>query len=141
MKKYTVRVQDATAETIDSLPGFSSTHAAEEILDAAGAWIRQGERDALSKLTEQGRIAIIGAVNSWFIEPLWMITPATLAQEIQDYLAPGGEGFLLGWTEETKAEFVNKLSRFTPPEALAVVLWGKRFWASNNIDIESFVRN
>ena len=139
MKKYTVRVQDTTAETIDSLPGFSSTHAAEEILDAAAAWIRQGEKDALPKLTEQGRIAIIGAVNSWFIEPLWMITPATLAQEIQDYLAPGEEGFFLGWNEEAKKEFVEKLSKLTPPEALSVVLWGKRFWESDERDVQKYI--
>lgn len=139
MKKYTVRVQDATAETVDSLPGFSSTHAAEELLDAAAEWIQQGEKDALPQLTEQERIAIIGAVNSWFIEPLWTITPATLAREIQDYLAPGGEGFLLGWSEEAKTEFVNKLSMFAPPEALAVVLWGKRFWESEERDVQKYI--
>jgi hypothetical protein len=140
MKKYTVRVQDATAETIDSLPGFSSTHAAEEILDAAAAWIRQGEIDALPKLTEQEKMAIVGVVNSWYIEPLWTILPGTLAMEIRDYLAPGEEGFFLGWTDEAKKEFVEKLSKLTPPEALAVVLWGKRFWESEERDVYKYVQ-
>ncbi|NCC84687.1 MAG: hypothetical protein EOM03_11255 [Clostridia bacterium] len=139
MKKYTVRVQDATSATVESLPGFSPTHAAEELLDAAAAWIRQAEKDALPQLTEQERVAIIGATNSWYIEPLWTISPGVLAGELHDYLAPGGEGFLLGWTEDAKLRFIERLSKLTPPEVLAVVLWGKRFWESEEKDVLRYI--
>ena len=140
MKKYTVRVQDATALTLNSaFPGFSPTHAAEELLDAAAEWIRRGEKRVLSMFSEQEKISLIGVTNSWFIEPLSTIDQELLEAELHDYLAPGGEGFLLGWSEEAKDEFLRKLRALTPPEALSFVLWGKRYWESEEKDVRKYI--
>ena len=146
LKLLGLRVQPHTEMVVekiaDSLGGEASIKSsAEQLLDSAACWVEEGEKSSLASISKEEKFAIIGVVNSWWIEPLSHITPDTLAWEIEEYLAPGGEGFLFGWQEEKKKDLVDTLASLAPSETIALLLWAKRFWNQDTLSVEEYIES
>ena len=122
---------------IEVLPCFSEDIALQELLDVAVFLLQEAQRTALNVLSAKEKTALIQCVNSWWITPFSMVTGETLSMEIEAYIVYD-EGLFMEFSNEVSISFVRKLLALSAQEALALVLWAKKFWGKY-VDLEEYI--
>lgn len=131
MKEYTINVVDPTTiKLVENMaPWNEPSTVATNLLGAASRWVERAGWEAKSALSTEQRRALVGATNTWGLEPWSMITPDVLAAEVYDYMTIG-EGCYLQWAPEKIKGFCERLKDLYPVQALGLTLWAKRAWKS-----------
>lgn len=120
------------------LPCFNGEETAlRELLNVTACWIQDGQRTALNVLSAKEKTALIQYVRSFLITPFNLITSETLSMAVEDFLVDD-EGYFLEFSEEESVSFAKKLLTLSAPEALALVLWAKKFW-SKDVELEEYI--
>lgn len=139
-KRYTVTIADPTAvKLIEKMSPWTTPSAgAADLLGAAVRWVERAGWEAKDTLSIEQRRIIVGATNTWGLEPWSMITPDVLAAEVYDYMTIG-EGCYLQWAPEKIKKLCERLKDLDPVQALGLALWAKRAWESPE-EIDEYVQ-